>query len=215
MNEVLELLHTRRSVMAADMDAPGPDPTQIQSILNAAARVPDHGKTMPFYFIVFEGEARTVIGNKLAALFTQKNPDTKSDKIEFERNRFLRAPTVIAVVHRIRPAKHPQWEQIMSVGAACQNLILACNAHGFSAQWLTEWYAYDEEARAIFGMDERDTIAGFIHIGSSKEIPEDRDRPDLSQIVSYWEDGSALNKGDGYDREKFNFPSSGISVLKA
>lgn len=214
MNEVLELLHTRRSVMAADMNAPGPDPAQIQSILTAAARVPDHGKTIPFYFIVFEGDARTAIGNKLAELYTRKNPDEKDDKIEVERNRFLRAPTVIAVVHRVRPAKHPQWEQIMSAGAACQNLILACNAHGFAAQWLTEWYACDEEARAIFGMDERDTIAGFIHIGSSENTPEDRDRPDLSQIVSYWEEGATLNKGDEYDRDKFIYPPLGLSGVK-
>lgn len=210
MNETLQLLHARRSVMAKNMAAPGPNKEQRDSILTAAARVPDHGKTVPFYFVVFEGGARKTIGQSLATIYQKKNPNAEQEKIEIEETRFLRAPTVIAVIHRLRKGKHPQWEQIMSTGAACQNLILAANAHGFATQWLTEWYAYDEEAREALGLDSRDTIAGFIHIGTSKEAPEDRDRPDLSKIVTNWEEGVSLNKGDTYDRDKFDYPKLGI-----
>jgi len=210
MNEVLQLLHTRRSVKAADMVEPGPNPMQIKNILTAAARVPDHGKTVPFYFILFEGSARQEVGKIVADIYKKHNPDAPQDKMQCEENRFLRAPTVIAVIHRVRPAKHPQWEQIMSAGAACQNLILAANAQGFSTQWLSEWIAYDEEVKTALGMDKRDIVAGFIYIGTAKNKPEERERPSLKEIVNYWEKGKDLNKGDGYDRKKFDYPKLGL-----
>lgn len=213
MNPMLNLLHTRRSVKAADMGAQTPSLKQVEHILTAAARVPDHGKTMPFYFVTFQGEQRAAIGNKIAEIFIKQNPNAPDDKIQLERNRFMRAPLVIAVIYRARRGKHPLWEQIMTAGAACQNMLLAAHSLGFVGQWLSEWYAYDAEFHGYLGLDDRDTIAGFIHIGDAPEEPQaDRDRPDLSEITTNWQEGITLNKGDIYDRDKFIFPPLGMKT---
>lgn len=207
MQAMLDLLLTRRSVKAADLQAPGPTAAQLRMLLTAAARVPDHGKTMPFYFLVFEGKARAVIGRKIADVFVRQNPDAPADKVELEANRFLRAPLVVGVIYRKRRGKHPLWEQMLSVGAACQNMLLAAHAMGFAGNWLSEWHAYDDDVRAALGLDERDMVAGYIHIGTPPaDKPEDRDRPDLDEIVTFWEDGAPIKKGDLYDRPKFDFP---------
>lgn len=210
-NQALQLLRNRRSVKAIDLCAPEPDADQLHDILTIAARVPDHGKTVPFYFVLFEGDNRVKIGDVIADAFAENDPVAPADKIEAERQRFCRAPLVVAVVYRARRGKHPLWEQMMSVGAACQNMLLAAHAHGFAGQWLTEWYAYDTRVREAMGLDGRDVIAGFVHIGTPPSgVAEDRDRPDLSQIVTRWDGVARLNKGDIYDRDKFPFPRFGF-----
>lgn len=207
MNDPMTLLLTRRSVKAELLTQPAPDADQLKQILTAGARVPDHGRTMPFYFLVFEGEARQRAGQIVADAFTRANPDATPDKIEAETHRFLRAPLVIGVIYRKRRGKHPLWEQMLSVGAACQNILLAAHALGFAGNWLSEWFAYDADVSAALGLDARDTLAGFIHIGTPPaEKPEERERPALDQIVTHWQEGIVLNKGDMYDREKMEFP---------
>jgi nitroreductase len=209
--DALNLLHTRRSVKALEMCSPGPNVDQLNDILTAGARVPDHGMVVPFYFVVFEGDAGKKIGEITAQVFQKNNPDADEDKVQVERERFTRAPCVVAVVYRKRKAKHPLWEQMMSAGVACQNIVLAANAHGFVAQWLTEWMAYDADIRAAIGMDDLDILAGFIHIGTAPdEKAEDRNRPDLEQIVTHWLPDCETKKGDIYNREKFDIPPFGF-----
>ena len=211
--DALNLLHTRRSVKAIDLGSFGPDAQQLNDILTAGARVPDHGMVVPFYFVVLQGDARRDIGEVTAQIFQKNNPDAGEDKVQIERERFTRAPCVVAVVYRKRQAKHPLWEQMMSAGAACQNLILAANAHGFAAQWVTEWVAYDEDMRAAIGLDDLDILAGFIHIGSKpEEAPEERNRPDLNEIVTHWSPRIQIKKGDIYNRTKFDIPNLGFKV---
>ena len=140
----------------------------------------------------------------------QDNPDAKPEHREIEEGRFTRAPLVVGVVSRIRTGKPPMWEQILSSGAVCMNMVMAANACGYGAQWLTEWYAYDTRFREFLGLDARDTIAGFIHIGRVDETPEDRPRPDLAHIVTQWEEGKAINKGEQYNADKFGMPLQGF-----
>ncbi|MAE51441.1 MAG: nitroreductase [Micavibrio sp.] len=212
--EMLEYLLRRRSAKAVDMIAPGPDKGQMKQMLSAAMRVPDHGKTAPFYFLVFEGEARDRVAAIIAEAYGRNNPDDKPKKAIEAGEKFMQAPTVVAVIYRARKAKHPLWEQIMSVGAACQNLLLAANALGFAAQWLSRWYAYDEHVRAGLGLDGRDVVAGFIHLGTPPKKPEaERDRPDYDVLVTYWDGPSDIKKGDdAYDREKFSLPELGYNI---
>jgi nitroreductase len=213
-DEMLEYLLKRRSVSVKNLAMPAPSPEQIQTILTVAARVPDHGKTVPFYFIVFEGEMRKEVGQIIARHYKVKNPEAPQDKIETEEERFLRAPLVIGVIYRPRRGKHPIWEQMMSVGAVCQNLILAVNASGFGANWLSEWYAYDEDFKRELGLDSKDIIAGFIHIGTVTALPEERERPNLDEIVTRWKSGVPLNKGDAAEGNKFDFPTLGFDPGK-
>jgi nitroreductase len=209
----LELLHSRRSVKANELQEPGPNSKQLDDILRAGARVPDHGMVVPFYFVVFEGKAREDMNEITAQIFQKNNPEVGKDKVKIERERFTRAPCVVAVVYRKRHAKHPLWEQMMSAGAACQNIVLASNAYGFRAQWLTEWMAYDDDMRAAIGLDELDVLAGFIHVGSApRKTPEERVRPNLDEIVTHWTSETQVKKGDVYNRTKFDMPSWGFKI---
>ena len=211
--EMLSYLQARRSCPLKNMGGPGPDAAQLQNILQAASRVPDHGKMFPWHFIVFNGDARAQAGALLAHAWQQENPaQAEPAKLELEAARFTRAPLVIGVISRLREGKHAFWEQILSAGAACQNLCLAANALGFGTNWLTEWYAYSPAFKTALGLDKRDHVAGFIYIGTPTTAPEERDRPDLAAITTHWTPGAALNKGDSYGLPGTGFPKAGFSV---
>ena len=179
------LLRTRRSLKPAELTGPGPSPADLDTLLTIASRVPDHGKLAPWRFIVFEGESRLKAGAAIAAAYVAKYPDATPDQIEFEQRRLARAPLVIAVVSRAAPhVKIPEWEQVLSAGAAAMNLVIAAHALGFGAAWITEWYAYDRAVLDALGLAPHEKIAGFVHIGRPTHAPEDRLRPALGDIVT-------------------------------
>lgn len=185
MPDALQLLKTRRSVKPMELAGPAPTPAEIDTLLTIASRVPDHGKLTPWRFIVIEGDARLAAGEKLAEIFRADRPDATPEQIEFERKRLARAPLVIAVVSRAAPhAKIPEWEQLMSAGAAAMSLVFAAHAMDFAASWITEWYAYDRRVLDALGLAANERVAGFVHIGRPAKPPEDRDRPKLGDIVT-------------------------------
>ena len=185
MNTTLSLLLHRRSVPPHLLVPPGPDAGELDSILTSASRVPDHGKLAPWRFLLIEGEAQKRVGNVIASAFLADEPDADPDRVAVERGRLARAPLVIGVVSSARPhAKIPEWEQALSAGAACMNLIIAANALGFATSWLTEWYAYDRRVLERLGLRPQETMAGFIHIGRSDDMRPDRERPALSDITT-------------------------------
>jgi len=185
MQNAIDLLKTRRSVKPIEMTGPGPSLAELETLLTIASRVPDHGKLTPWRFIVFEGEQRLAIGDALAKIFQSDYPQATPDQIAFERQRLARAPLVIAVVSRAAPhVKIPEWEQLMSAGAAAMNLVTAAHALGYAAAWLTEWYAYDRRVLDLLGLSPAERIVGFVHIGKPQRPPEDRPRPPLSDIVT-------------------------------
>lgn len=186
MHPVIDALLTRRSVTAKDMVAPGPSPEQLNTLLTAAHRVPDHGKIGPWRFIVFEGEARTRFGEQLGKIFASKNPDASEKLLAFEADRFNRAPCVIAVVSAPIEHKVPKWEQELSAGAVCMNMLHAAHAAGFVAQWLTEWYAYDSDVDALLKLQAGERVAGYMYVGTAGAAPSERDRPSLEDRVSYF-----------------------------
>lgn len=182
--EARRLLALRRSLSPELMQGPGPEGAALEAILEIAARVPDHRRIVPFRFLVFEGEARDRAGRVLAERHAALNPGAPEAEVGAERRRFLRAPLVVAVVSRIDPRhKTPAWEQQLTCGAVCFNLLCAASAYGFGACWLTEWYSYDEGVAAAFGLAPGERFAGFIYIGSARESPRERQRPALSEIV--------------------------------
>lgn len=185
MTDALPLLTTRRSVKPIELTGPAPSEAEIETLLTIASRVPDHGKLAPWRFILFEGDARKQIGETLAEAFKADRADATADQIDFERNRFARAPLVIGVVSRTVPhGKIPEWEQVLSAGAAAMNLLTAAHAMGFAGSWITEWYAYDPRILKALGLSENERIAGFVHVGRPARPPEDRPRPPLSEIVT-------------------------------
>ncbi len=184
----LELLLRRRSVKPIAMMAPGPTDAELDQILTAAARVPDHKKLVPWRFLLFTGEAREKFGQALVAACKAEDEMTPSEfRLETERTRFLRAPVVVGVVSRIVETKGaPRWEQELSCGAVCMNMCLAANALGYGTSWLTEWYSYSPMIIASLGLAQNERMAGFVYIGTATEQQPDRDRPALASIVSHW-----------------------------
>jgi len=182
--QTLDLLLSRRSGSAKMMKGPGPNADQLRRILAAGVRVPDHGKLAPWRFIVFEGEGRARMGEILAQCIAAER-DTSPERVEQERNRFMRAPVVIGVVSRVREQiAIPVWEQELSSGAVCMTMLLAAHAMGFVANWITEWCAYHPQVLARVGLKPTERIAGFIYIGHPIEPLEDRPRPPVDSITT-------------------------------
>jgi nitroreductase len=185
MPDALTLLTTRRSFKPFELAGPGPSAAEIDTLLTVASRVPDHGKLAPWRFIVFEGAARQTAGEAIAAAFRVKYPEATAEQAQAERERLARAPLVIAVVSRAAPhAKIPEWEQVLSAGAAAMNLVHAAYALGYGASWITEWYAYDRAVLDALGLQPHERIAGFVHIGRPPGPPEERPRPPLAEIAT-------------------------------
>lgn len=183
---LIQYLKTRRSMPAFQMKEPGPSKEEIEEILTLATRVPDHGKLAPWRFIVMTGDARKRITMELARIAKADKPDLSDEMVQVEETRFLRAPVVVAVVSKAGPhMKIPEWEQIMSAGAVCLNMVIAANALGYVSNWLTEWMAFDERAHRILGVEPGEKVAGFIHIGSTDFPVVERPRPVLADIVTW------------------------------
>jgi nitroreductase len=184
--KLVDYLSRRHSTPVAQISEPGPSHEEIEAILTFASRVPDHGKLAPWRFVVYRGEVRKSLGEAFLRLMAETTPDMTDAAKEAERTRFLRAPLVIGVVSKAGPhVKIPEWEQVLSAGAVCLNMLMAAEAHGYAANWRTEWIAYDRRALDMLGIAPEEKVAGFIHIGSSDFPAPDRPRPELSQIVTY------------------------------
>lgn len=185
MPDALTLLETRRSVSARNMVGPGPDEAALKRMIAIAIRVPDHGKLAPWRFVVYAGDARATVCHRLADLLATRGAE--ADKVEATRTAFTRAPVVVGVVSTASShPKIPVWEQELSAGAATMNLCHAAHAMGFVANWLTDWFAFDDAAKAILGVAPDEKVAGFVHIGSMAEPPQERPRPEVEAITRWW-----------------------------
>lgn len=184
--DLLELIDSRRSTPARLLGAPGPTPAQIERLLGAAIRVPDHGILVPWRLLTIAGDARFVLGEKLAQIHRRKEPEIAPALLSKDRERFTFAPLIVAVIARIdeNHPKIPAQEQLLSAGCVACNLLLGAQALGLGAQWLTGWAAYDADAAALFGLAPNERIVAFVHIGTPKESAPERTRPALRDVVS-------------------------------
>lgn len=185
---VLDYLQKRRSCKVMLIGEPGPSPVEIESILQTGARVPDHEKLAPWRFVVFTGEARAAFGERvLRAAYLLEDKDAAPAKLDFEAEKFLRAPCVIAVISSPKEsAKVPLWEQLLSAGAVSYNICLAANAHGYGTNWLSEWPCFNAQVEQALGVADGEKIAGFIYIGTATGDAEERPRPQMDEITTYW-----------------------------
>jgi nitroreductase len=183
----LALLLSRRSTSSKILGEPGPTPEQMRVILTAAVRVPDHGKLAPWRFILFEGEARARFGQRMGERWHELHPEHGADMLNAVRAHLLRAPTAVAVVSSAAPhPKIPVWEQQMSAGAVCQNLLCAATALGLACAWNTDWIAYDPEIARAMGLAAHEKVAGFIYLGTATAPIEERPRPDAMALLTRW-----------------------------
>lgn len=184
--KLIDYLRERHSTPVAQIKGPGPEEAELEEILTSAVRVPDHGKIAPWRLVVYRGDVCRTLGEKFLELALEQNPDMTDAAKAAELARFTRAPIVVGVISTAAPhAKIPEWEQVLSSGAVCLNMLMACEARGYVANWRTEWVAYDTKALAALGVKEGEKVAGFVHIGSSDFPTPDRPRPQLSDILTY------------------------------
>lgn len=180
-------LLTRRSVGLAFLKEPGPSADELNTLLTIATRVPDHGKLTPWRLVVFAGDARRAAGEKLAEIAARKNPAMDEASLEVERNRFLPAPLTIGVLSAPREnPKAPEIEQVLSAGNVAFNLLHGAQALGYGASWVTRWFAFDDAAATALGARAGERFVAFVHIGTPTAPVEDRPRPALEDVVTYW-----------------------------
>lgn len=188
MSPALSPLLTRHSVPSRQLGEPGPGGASLRELLEAAIRVPDHGKLVPFRLVLLQGEDKLRFGERLAQLSLSKNPDLPDSKREKERTRYVFAPLVVVVVaHLDEASKVPVIEQKLSAGCVAYNLLLGATALGYGAQWLTGWAAYDRDVAAMLHLAQNEHVIGFVHIGTPQIDVPDRDRPALDELLSTWQ----------------------------
>ena len=184
----LDFLKTRRSVTAKKMTRGNVTEDHLRQILEAGIRVPDHGALKPWKLKVIKGATQKQLDEEVIfAEFIKANPDANAETQSIEKNRFQRADTVIAVISC--PVEHKsitEWEMHLSAGAVCTTLLYAAQSLDYAAQWLTEWYAYNDNVlQRLGGVPGKDRIAGFIYVGEKTSTPIERTRPDFDSVVSY------------------------------
>lgn len=190
-NDPLSFLEKRRSVAMTMLGEPGPNREELRRMLTIAARVPDHGGLEPWRFIVIDGDGLGQVGGLLTSIFLAENtmlePERREKFASSIARSFMHLPLVIIVVSRPDPAARiPVWEQELSAGAVCMNLLHAAGALGFAGSWLTGWTAYSEGARRMLGIATAEKIAGVVPIGTAIQTPTERKRPDIDQITTRW-----------------------------
>jgi nitroreductase len=184
-----DYLLTRRSVGIAFLKDPGPSEDELRTLLTIATRAPDHGKLTPWRLVVFQGDDRIAVGEKLAQMAKARNPALDDAGMDIERRQFLPAPLVVGVISSPKASeKIPQFEQLLSAANVAFNLEHAAFALGFAATWVTRWFAFDDAASRMLGTRDGERFVGFIHIGTPAVAPEDRPRPELDTIVTRWSD---------------------------
>ena len=185
-DQTLQPLLTRRSVGVKELTSPAPSDAELELILKAGTRVPDHGKLTPWRIKLFKQEGQQKLGNLFAELFKKANADANEAQIAFEAARPSRAPLMLAVLSTPVEGSKPVWEQQLSAGAVCMNILHAAHMLGYGAKWITEWPAFHAEVLAALGGKPGDQIAGFIFLGTKTVQPDDRERPELSKVVEEW-----------------------------
>jgi nitroreductase len=181
----LDLLLNRNSAPIGELKEPAPSDGEIETLIRAASRVPDHGRMQPWRFILYRGEARQRVGEMLADLAEKREGPLSDVRRDKELTRFSRAPLVVGVVSAPREnPKIPGWEMQLSGAAAAMNLVIAANAMGYGTNWITNWYAYDEEGRRLLGLAPHERVIGFVHIGTFAGTAQERPRPDAAKLYA-------------------------------
>ena len=185
-SEVLDRLFHRRSASATMLAAPGPSADEIDLLIQIGLRVPDHGKIGPWRIVRFTSEARARVVARLTDLAQTQAVPAKATAALLKLSVPPEALMVVSSPQADKPI--PLWEQQLSAAAICQNLLIAAGALGYGANWITDWYSYDDKAKTVLGVAPHEAVAGFIYLGTLAEPPLERDRPDYASRITWWEE---------------------------
>lgn len=178
--DTIELLMSRRSLLAGKLIEPGPTEEELKKILICATRVPDHKGICPWRIQVVDRANQDILHAKLPEL--HEGDPASLDKTNSKEAKT--APLLLIVSSYTASKKAPRCEQLLSGAAVCQNILIASSALGYRSQWLTEWFAYNDRVKEYLGIATIEDIIGFIYIGSETEAPKERPRPNVSDIVT-------------------------------
>lgn len=181
----LAFLNARRSRPAKLFTLPVPDRAQVEEILTAATRVPDHGKLEPWRLIVVQGAAFARLADLAEARAVELGGD--AEMVAKGRGQYDLGKLAVVVIAAPKASpKIPVREQEMSAAALCLGIVNAAEAAGWGACWLTGWPAHDATfAARAFGCADGETVAGIVHIATPPQDGPDRPRPDLARLVSW------------------------------
>ncbi|MEL7395146.1 MAG: nitroreductase [Pseudomonadota bacterium] len=183
--DALAFLQTRRSRPAKTLTTPVPERADLEPMLQAAARTPDHGKLEPWRFIVLERAALL----RLGALVEPHGARLEKNQLDIAkaRRQYDDAHLAVAVIEVQKPSeKIPALEQTYSAGAVCLALLNAALASGWGANWLSGWPSHDPQfVKEGLGLSDNERVAGLIHIGTETSAPPERPRPDMAGITSW------------------------------
>ena len=183
--DTMQALLTRAS--ATKLGDPGPSAELLADAFKAASRTPDHGALRPWKFLTIQGEDRRALGALMAQSLKRREPKAPEAALERERQKAFRAPLVIIVAAKVSPGhKIPEIEQVVSAGAATQNLIVAFHARGFGSMWRTGAPSYDPEVKKAFGLEPHDQIVGIVYVGTPLGLTAEDMRPDPKRFVEVW-----------------------------
>lgn len=183
--EVLEALYFRRSAPAPTLHAPAPSADEMDLLIRIGLRVPDHGKIGPWRIVRFTPETKSALVEKLTVL--AKDQPEPGKAVGALQKLSIPPEALLVVSSPILPHKIPLWEQQLSAAAVCQTLLIAAGALGYGANWITDWYSYDEPAKRLLGLSPLENVAGWIFLGTPSEAPLERDRPNYDERISWWE----------------------------
>lgn len=181
--EVLRFLARRRSVSAVALTEPAPSAAEVDQLLRLATRAPDHGKLAPWRFLILDGADKARLVERLDVLARGRDDAASAAKL----GKLKIPPLAIVVISSPKPGAIPEWEQRLSAGAVCTTLTYSALAMGYGANWITDWYSYDLEAREVLGLADGEQVAGFIMLGTAREPPLERERPDPAALAGRWQ----------------------------
>lgn len=186
----LAFLQQRVSIPAKFLVEPGPNEEQLTEIATAGVAAPDHAALRPWRFIVIRGEARNALGEVFVKATRAREPDMDPDKLQRTGEKPLRSPVILTVVATVTPdhPKTPEIEQVVSAGAAAQQMLLAANALGFGSVWLTGPNAEAPEVKQALGLEASDVIVGFLYLGTSTIKPPKPARPEANAHLTFWQE---------------------------
>lgn len=183
--DVVDFLLTRRSRPAKTLTAEAPEPDEIRVMLTAASRTPDHGKLVPWRFVVISRDGMGALSEQASARMTARGEGP--EQAEKAARNFTYGGLIVAVVTVSRTSpKIPLWEQEAAASSVCLALVNAALACGWGANWLSGPLCRDPEFLGpALGLAPDESVAGFVHIGRETVVPPDRDRPDIDTITTW------------------------------
>ncbi|MEH6546609.1 MAG: nitroreductase [Sneathiella sp.] len=182
--EAIDALLSRKS--SAMLETPAPSQKEIQILLKAAVRAPDHCRLRPWKFLIVKNDAREALGNVMVEALKIRDPKASDAILEKTRGKPLRAPLIIVVIAKIEEhSKVPDVEQILSAGAAAQNIMIAAHALGYAGIWRSGAPCFDEHVRASLGATGKDQIVGFLYLGTASKKPV-LPTASIDEFLDYW-----------------------------